>query len=390
MKRALAVSAAAAALAGLLTAAGPAAAESAAETAAGTAADLAPGTEACASGPRALPSLPPAGGSFTTEGVHDLGPRGLAVGASGSLPVYWTGERLHRVPMPEGYDEGVVRAVNRQGLMAGWVSRRSDRATALFTYRPGATSVRLLAEGGAPGAYDVDVNDAGIVAAVDADGTAKQWRGGQVARTLPLPPDAGPGTSVKRITGINTRGDVIGAAEQSYDGPDGFTWSSFPVLWPADGGPARALPVARAEWLVHNLAEGIDDAGRVTGYVSVTDRFDPDHKPWVWAPPYEDHGSSPGVLAGRQEGTFEAISPTTGVSVGAAMTHAEDTPVPPYQAQLWPGHGPLLALPSLTADRDARARAVFDDDRVGGVAVDASWVAHPVIWTCASRQAYVP
>ncbi|MEU6883048.1 hypothetical protein [Streptomyces sp. NPDC046712] len=381
MKRALAVPAAAIALAGLLTAAGPAAADTGgAETAAG-----------CASGPQVLPSLPPAaGGGISTEGVHDLGPRGLAVGASGGLPVYWTGERLRRVPMPEGYDEGTVRAVNRQGLMAGWVSRRSDRATALFTYRPGAPSVRLLTEGVAPGAADVDVSDTGIVAAVDADGTAKAWRGGEVVRTLPLPPDAGPGTVVTRVTGINARGDVIGAAEQSYDGPDGWTWSSFPVLWPGDGGPARALPVARAEYLVHNMAEGIDDAGRVVGYVSVSDRYDPEREPQTWTPPYQDHGSSPGVLAGQTEGDFGAVSPTTGVSVGTAMTHGEDTTAVPYQAQLWPGHGPVLALPSLAADRDASARAVSDDDRVGGVAVDASWVAHPVIWHCASRQAYVP
>ncbi|MFE5481159.1 hypothetical protein [Streptomyces sp. NPDC056527] len=386
MKRTLAVCAAAAALAGLLTAAGPAVAQTP-----GADADGDSGAARCTSGPTVLPSLPPdARGGISTEGVHDLGPRGLAVGASGGLPVYWRGERLHRVPLPEGYDEGAVRAVNRQGLMAGWVGRRSDGSTALFSYRPGAASVRLFSVGVARAASDVDVDDAGRIAAVDADGTAKVWRDGNVTRVLALPPDAGPGTVVTRVTAVNARGDVIGAAEQAYDGPDGFTWSSFPVLWPADGGPARALPVARAEYLVHNMAEGIDDTGRVVGYVSVSDQFDPEGEPWTWTPPYQDHGSSPGVLAGQEEGEFGAISPTTGVAVGTATTHREGAPVLPYQAQLWPGHGPVLALPSLAADRDATARAVSDDDRVGGVAVDASWVAHPVVWTCASRQAYAP
>ncbi|MFB7371864.1 hypothetical protein ACFC0D_18665 [Streptomyces sp. NPDC056222] len=380
MKRTLALCAAVAAVSGLLTVAGPAVAQTPGATA-----------SRCTSGPTVLPSLPPdARGGISTEGVHDLGPRGLAVGASGGLPVYWRGERLHRVPLPEGYDEGAVRAVNRQGLMAGWVGRRSDGSTALFSYRPGASSVRLFAEGVPRGASDVDVDDAGRIAGVDSDGTAKVWRDGKVTRTLALPPDAGPGTVVTRITGVNARGDVIGAAEQSYDGPDGFTWSSFPVLWPGDGGPARALPVARAEYLVHNMAEGIDDAGRVVGYVSVSDRFDPESEPWSWAPPFQDHGSSPGLLAGQEEGEFGAISPTTGVAVGTATTHREGAPLLPSQAQLWPGHGPVLALPSLGADRDATARAVSDDDRVGGVAVDASWVARPVIWNCASRQAYVP
>lgn len=292
MKRTLAVSAAAAALAGLLTAAGPAVAQTP-----GTAS----GASRCTPGPTVLPSLPPdARGGTSAEGVHDLGPRGLAVGASGGLPVYWRGERLHRVPLPEGYDEGVVRAVNRQGLMAGWVGRRSDGSTALFSYRPGAASVRLFAEGVARGASDVDVDDAGRIAAVDSDGTAKVWRGGKVTRILALPPDAGPGTVVTRITGVNARGDVIGAAEQSYDGPDGFTWSSFPVLWPGDGGPARALPVARAEYLVHNMAEGIDDAGQVVGYVSVSDRFDPEGEPWSWTPPTRITARPPASLPGSR------------------------------------------------------------------------------------------
>ncbi|MEU9859754.1 hypothetical protein AB0D99_02695 [Streptomyces sp. NPDC047971] len=386
MKRTLAVSAAAAGLAGLLTAAGPAAAQTP-----GAASDSTSGAARCASGPTVLPSLPPdTRAGFSSEGVHDLGPRGLAVGASGGLPVYWRGERLHKVPLPEGYDEGVVRAVNRHGLMAGWVSRRSDGSTALFSFRPGAESVRLFAQGVARGSVDVDVDDAGRIAAVDSDGAPKVWRGGTVTRVLALPPDAGPGTVVTRITGVNARGDVIGAAERSDDGPDGFTWSSFPILWPADGGPARALPVERAEYLVHNTAEGIDDAGRVVGSVSVSDRFDPTSEPWSWTPPYQDHGSSPGVLAGQQEGEFDAISPTTGVAVGTATSHEEGAPLLPYQAQLWPGHGPVLALPSLAGDRDASARAVADDDRAGGVAVDASGLARPVIWHCAGRQAYLP
>ncbi|MEV4947791.1 hypothetical protein [Streptomyces sp. NPDC053755] len=379
MKRSIAWCAGAVALAALITGAGPATADSATARAG-----------ICEPGPKVLPSLAAsAGGAFATEGVHDLGPRRLAVGASGGLPVYWTGDRVHPVPLPAGYDEGVVRAVNRKGLMAGWLTRRSDRTVALFTFRRGDTAVRLLGEGGTSGQADIDVNDSGVVAAVDTDGTPKAWRGGRLLRTLALPPDSGPGTIVTRVTGINARGDVVGAAERSYESEEGFAFASFPVLWPADGGPARALPVARAEYLVHNLAEGVDDAGRVAGYVSVSDRFDPDHQPWVWTPPHADHGGSPGVLAGQREGTFEAVSPTTNVSVGTAMTHEEGAPLKPYQAQLWPGQGPVRALPSLAPDGSARARAVSDDDRVGGVAVDAAGTARPVVWGCASRQAYL-
>lgn len=52
-----------------------------------------------------LASLPGSGGSQ----VKGLGPRDLAVGASRGLPVYWTGTRVHRVPLPAGFTVGSYR-----------------------------------------------------------------------------------------------------------------------------------------------------------------------------------------------------------------------------------------------------------------------------------------
>ncbi|MFD5396873.1 hypothetical protein ACFWJW_21975 [Streptomyces sp. NPDC127097] len=45
---------------------------------------------------------------------------------------------------------------------------------------------------------------------------------------------------------------------------------------------------------------------------------------------------------------------------------------PPEQAQIWPGTGPLLALPRLSPEGASQAYAVSDDQRVGGSAADAS------------------
>ncbi|MCH0540177.1 hypothetical protein I3F58_11465 [Streptomyces sp. MUM 203J] len=379
MKRRVAMGAVVAALAGLVTAGGPALAEAGSEE-----------TAACATGPTVLETLPPAGtGRYGDDGVHALGRPGVAVGVSAGLPVYWTGTRVHEVPMPEGYDRGFLKDVNKRGTAVGRLSGPSGRA--LFGYRLGAPSVQLLSEGGAIGrGGGAAVNDAGYIAAVGADGTPRVWRKGAVVRELPLPADAGSGTSVRGIAGINARGDVLGHAVRTEDADEGFVYGENPVVWPGDGGPAKSLPVAVSEWLAHNTPTGIDSEGRVVGTFSATDRFNPVEKPWHWAVPYEDTGSSPGLLRGFGQGGFSAISPTTNVSVGTARSYGEEVPWTPSRAQYWPGRGPLLALPGLAPGRDSEAWAVSDDDRVGGVASPESWGFQPVIWHCAGKQAYRP
>ncbi|MDJ0381111.1 hypothetical protein [Streptomyces sp. G-G2] len=50
----------------------------------------------------------------------------------------------------------------------------------------------------------------------------------------------------------------------------------------------------------------------------------------------------------------------------------------------------MRALPRLAPTGSFAAYTVTDDDRVGGVAVDAKGVARLVIWICASKQVYPP
>lgn len=65
-------------------------------------------------------------------------------------------------------------------------------------------------------------------------------------------------------------------------------------------------------------------------------------------------------------------------------------PDPGIRAQYWTGRGPMRVLPGLDPAGYTAAFAVTDDDRVGGTALDAQHRSQPVIWTCASGQAYVP
>lgn len=368
MRRSMPAAGAVIVLAGLVTAAGPAvAAEAKCTPKIQVLGHLAPDTY--------VPDTMP------TQGVLDLGTGNLAVGVSGGKPVYWTGTTLHRVPLHDATLTGEVIAVNSGGLMVGRVNGENGY---LFTYRAGNAAPTPLPGTGWPD-IEADVNDAGYVTSLTVQGVATVWKDGQKVRELRLPADSGPGTRIKMITAINTAGDILGLAEQDYEVPETgeHKLGNYPLVWPADGSPARALAPSGQDSYVQDM----DDSGRVTGY----DWLGPAHqyRPFVWTPPYTGPASSPGVLNTHPYGTFEAISRTTNVSVGTAKFHPESQTLPD-QAQLWPGSGPVLALPRLSPNGASTAEAVSDRDRVGGSAVNAKGRLRPVIWTCASKQAYLP
>ncbi|RST07704.1 hypothetical protein EF910_04405 [Streptomyces sp. WAC07149] len=354
-------------LAGIVTAAGPAAA-----------------APSCTPRIQVLASLGTGGysvGNEQTEGVLGLGTGTLSVGVSGGRPVYWTGTRLHKVPLPGADPSGAVLAVNKSGLMVG-AAHGADGY--LFTYRAGDAAVTRL-----PGSDwlsdDADVNDAGYVVSRTRPGTGTVWKDGRKVRDLAVPADAAPGTRIELVSGINNKGDVIGMAREDYEVPETGQRleGSYPVLWPADGGPAKALSrTSNDSWV-----QDIDESGRVVGYdwYGMGYQF----RPVAWTPPYAGPVDAPGALKTHPYGTFEAVSPTTGVSVGTAKFHP-DIQTLPDQAQLWTGTGPVLALPRLAANQAATAQSAADDGRVGGAAVNTGGTLKPVIWTCATKQAYLP
>ncbi|WKV70331.1 hypothetical protein AW27_001645 [Streptomyces sp. PCS3-D2] len=362
--------AAAAVLAGLVTAAGPAAAA---------------GDAKCTPKIQVLDSIGDESymrDMLRSQGVFDLGADGLAVGVSGHKPVYWTGTTLHPVPLADPNATGQVIAVNAHGLMVGML--RTSGGLSLFTYRVGDAAITPL-----PDSYgydkEADVNDAGYVAYRSDGGVATVWKDGRKVRELSLPADAGPGMQTTMVTGINNHGDVLGMATQDYEVPETgeHVERTYPVLWPGDGTAARLLDPTMNESYVQDL----DESGRVVGY----DWAGPWHeyRTWVWEPPLGSPGSTPGGLSSHPYATFEAISPTTNVSVGTAKFHP-DAMTLPDQALLRSGSGPVKALPRLAAGGASMAEAVSDTDLVGGAAVNAKGKLKPVIWTCATKQAYNP
>ncbi|MFD7258586.1 hypothetical protein [Streptomyces sp. NPDC059874] len=377
-RRTTSAAAAAIVLAGIVTAAGPAAAA----------------TAPCTPDIVKLPGI----NSDSSGGgrLKDFGAGGLAVGSSANLPVYWTSDRTaHAVPLPEGFQSGEVRAVNSKGLMVGTVERSSDRAVAAFTYQQGAGAVQLLNEG-ATGTVASDVNDAGHVVGRDAGGP-KEWLNGKVVRELPVPADAHPSTEIISVAGINKRGDITGTAHSEYYDADNdqTITKTFPVVWPAGGGyPPYSLQVwNEGHWSVGSHARDIDDRGRVVGVEHFSYRDDQRRTAAVWKKPYDALPTDPGKVSGYAHLELDAASPTTNVTVGTAVTFVEGYPNH-IQAAYWPGRGPALALPHPAgASKDSRSEAstASDDDRVGGHFLDwNTGVSNAVIWTCASRQAYVP
>ncbi|WCD90639.1 hypothetical protein KPP03845_107067 [Streptomyces xanthophaeus] len=344
----------------------------------------------CKPGIRVLDSLPGPGEApypwaATTE-VKGLGPLGLAVGRSQNRPVYWLGTSVRPVPLPAGYTAGAVEAVNRFGVMVGNLTGPGKPPVA-FRYFPGARAVTLL-----PGGEQAnDINDKGhIVGHRHSDPwhvIGIEWVGTTVRRELALPPQV---TGLADVTGINEAGQIVGRGTGVVD-EYGYETG---LVWPAaKESPAQELqPFYPGDTYSTYVPNDIDDKGRISGTYEYSRLITSNGV--TWQPPYTETTYVPN-LGERTRGSFEDVSPTTGVSVGTASDSNMVGPfppdtAPPHQATLWKGAGPTLALPRLAPTGHSGAFTVSDDDRVGGFAVDAGGVMHPVVWTCASKQAYEP
>ncbi|MGW0391235.1 hypothetical protein ACWDYJ_10085 [Streptomyces sp. NPDC003042] len=372
MRKTMAAIGAAVALAGLVTAAGPATANAAAR---------------CEPALTALGALPGTEVSWPKEGVRALGRGALSVGSSRGKAVYWTGTAVHRVPVPDSRAEGELVGVNQNGLMTGRYRPYGTTHQVDFTYRAGDASVTEL-----PGATQwsggLDVNDAGrVVAGGYGDRSIRVYADGAVERTLTIPEELGPDTYVLTIGGINSRGDVVATVQRVEPDTGGRVEESYPVLWPGDGSAAQVLPKAGGG---HNTSWVTDIAA--DGTIVGSDWYGPGYQwtPWVWTSPPGTPGTSPGRLSTHPYASLDGISPSTGVAVGTARFHPEDAANGADQAVLWPGSGPLLALPRLSAGKATEAVAMSDDDRAAGSAVTASGQTRAVVWKCASRQAHLP
>ncbi|MGW4686545.1 hypothetical protein ACWEPM_16820 [Streptomyces sp. NPDC004244] len=369
MRKTTATAAAALALAGLVTAAGPA------------------GAAGCTPELRTLDALSTAGPTRSGT-VHGLGRGDLAVGTSNGLPVYWTGTAAHAVPLPDGWTGGTVGSVSDNGTMVGTLTRDVD-TTAAFSYRPGDAQVRLLTGPTRSGATAAISSTGRVV--TSENGVAKEWANGSVVRELPAPADAYPNSRLS-VSSVNKRGDVLGNLYSEFwnQETDEIILRFHPVVWPAGGYPAYSLRAWNQEAQMHStIGSAIDNRGRVVGHEWTAWRELQHLRPATWKQPYDALPTEPGRLAGEEDLSLDATSPTSGAAVGAAVSFEEGwrkSSQPAY----WPGKGPVLALPGGSGPRRGSAHAVTDDDRVGGSVLDENGLGRATVWTCASKQAFLP
>ncbi|WP_255953647.1 hypothetical protein [Streptomyces odontomachi] len=316
--------------------------------------------------------------SDRTGTVADINAGGLAVGVSGQQPVYWEGTRVHQVPVPDGFDGGRVAAVNGDGLMVGWFTAGTGPSNRTpFSYQEGAPAATLLPTGGADGWAD-DVDDSGrIVGTVDGAGRGAVWQDGQLLAPLPV----ADGLSIADVTAIDAGGSVVANGTIWNNGMEDY--QEVVLLWESISDPARVLGPEVGS-LQGWGRPALDDHGRVVGALqsSIEDRA------VYWDPPEYGGPGEVASLPGFNSGDFTAISPSTHLAAGTALMR--DATSPADQAEVWPGSGPALALPRLTADGASHAYAASDNGSVGGDAVNPSGDVRPVVWTCALGQAYVP
>ncbi|MEU6864014.1 hypothetical protein ABZ924_12160 [Streptomyces sp. NPDC046876] len=302
----------------------------------------------------------------------------VAVGMSTLKPAYWIGTKVFQPPLPAGSGSGTIKDVNRHGLMVGRVS--TPDGTIGFSYRHGDPAITVLPGGGLPNS----VNDQGVIVGdvwvPEQNRTvAMEWYEGRLLRELSAPP----GYKLYGASHINNAGEVTGPAA-SLAAANGTP----ALFWPADRSvPARPLATVDGTEGTYR-AGGLDDHGRIVGYKWVGEGPDHHQVSVVWKGP-DTPPAYPPLTRGAVSGTLDGISPRTGVAVGMAAYPPEPAPGPYALAQYWTGHGPMRVLPGLTPTGYSVAFTATDDDRVGGTALDAGNRPQPVIWTCASQQAFV-
>ena len=100
-----------------------------------------------------------------------------------------------------------------------------------------------------------------------------------------------------------------------------------------------------------------------------------------------------GYLTGLNQSTALGLSRSGFVSGESASFNYASGTFRSEHAFVWPGHGPLLALPvpHLSYSRSlSMAHQISDNGTVAGSAGPARGQLHAYIWTCAFRQAFRP
>jgi uncharacterized membrane protein len=236
---------------------------------------------------------------------------------------------------------------------------------------------------GSTGPYARRINSRGQIAgAVGHQLFAARWASASAPPAI-LRPRRGDRYSFAK--GINDSSVVAGDTDQADFTPHAATWDRSGRIHVLSGAYGPGTPADLFE--INNAGTTAGESYRTTG----PGPFSSDEAT-VWSPSGLPAGL--GFLPGTNLSTAFGLSQSGYASGGSwPFDYVHFRFLGPPHAFVWPGHGPLLALP-VPGQRYARSESVVhqidDNATVAGAAGPVRGPDHPYVWTCAFAQAFVP
>jgi hypothetical protein len=334
----------------------------------------------------------PAAGKSCTPAVTrlpDLGHGGEAVSFNATAvigdvldargrphPAIWRAGRL--TVLRHGIGTGSALDINARGDIIG---QNPQGAHAWELRRGQLTFLRDVP--GSTGPYARRINSRGQIAgAVGHQPFAARWASASAAPTV-LRPRRGDRYSFAK--GINDSGVVAGDTDEADLTPHSAVWSPAGHIRVFAGAYGPGSPGDLFE--INNAGATAGESYRITG----PGPFSSDEAT-VWSPSGVPAGL--GFLPGTNMSTAFGLSQSGYASGGSwPFDYVHFRFLGPPHAFVWPGHGPLLALP-VPGLRYTRSESVVhqidDNATVAGTAGPVGGPDHPYLWTCAFAQAFVP
>jgi uncharacterized membrane protein len=235
---------------------------------------------------------------------------------------------------------------------------------------------------GSTGIYARRINSRGQIAgAADSLDSAARWASASAAPVL-LAPQRGDKFSFSK--GINDHGAVAGDSDAADGTPHPAVWNAAGHIRVYAGAFGPGTPGDLFE--INNAGESAGESFRIGTSGNVVA-----NAATVWS-----HSGVPrnlGYLTGLNQSTALGLSGSGDAAGESASFSYASGRIRSQHAFVWPGHGPLLALPvpHLPYPRSlSNAHQISDNGTVAGAAGPARGQLHAYIWTCAFRQAFRP
>jgi probable HAF family extracellular repeat protein len=319
--------------------------------------------------------------TLTSFGTGDSSPiainrSGVVVGQASPapgekrVPVEWISGVATVVPIPAGFIRGSATDINDRGQVVGGVF---DAAGNLHGFYYDGNSVTMLPSlPGGSFVYARRINASGQIAGASdtADGTtyAVRWDSA-TSPPVRLEPAAGHNSSFSK--GINDRGQVAGDSDLVT--PSDFF--SYAAVW-TESGEVRVYPGIGGPGTQGEIFEINNDGTAAGDSATGTDFADPDFqiRATVWT------GSGRPIDLGALPG--DTFSEALGLSPDGAAAGISVSPDGVNHAFYWPGHGPMLALPTPDGTSNSFAHEVTRSHVIVGEIDPAGGAAEGVLWQC--------